>query len=60
MLGGLARPDYHLLFIPSALLCGIVAAVLSPLSLGAGAGVGSLLASAAVVDGLALNPPTEN
>jgi len=60
MVPGLARPDLQLLAIPLALLCGLLAAVLSPLSLSIGAGAGSLLAGAAVVDGIALNPPTEN
>ena len=56
--GELARPDLQLLFIPFALLTGVIAAVLSPLSMSVGAGAGSVLASLAVVDGIALNPPT--
>ncbi|NHX37262.1 MULTISPECIES: hypothetical protein [Halolamina] len=55
---GLSRPDLQLLFIPFALLSGVLAAALSPLSISVGAGAGSVLASLAVVDGVALNPPT--
>ncbi|QKY20118.1 hypothetical protein B4589_006885 [Halolamina sp. CBA1230] len=53
-----SRSDLHLLFIPLALAGGVATAVLSSLSLVVGAAVGSLLASLAVVDGLAIHPPT--
>ena len=53
-----SRSDLHLLFIPLALAGGVAAAVLTSLSLVVGAGVGSVLASLAVVDGIAINPPT--
>lgn len=58
--GDLSRPDLQLLFIPFALLAGVLAAVLSSLSISVGAGAGSVLASLAVVDGVALNPPTSD
>ena len=55
-----ARADYLLLFIAIALAAGFGWGVASPLSLGAGGAAGSVVASVAVVDGVALNPPTEN
>jgi len=42
-----------------ALVSGFLAAVLSSLPIVVGGPIGSLLASVAVVDGVALNPPTE-
>ncbi len=53
-----SRSDLHLLFIPLALAGGVVAGVLTSLSLLVGVGVGSVLATLAVVDGIAINPPT--
>lgn len=55
-----ARADFHLLFIAVALAAGFGWGVASPLSLGAGGAAGSMVASLAVVDGVVLNPPTEN
>ena len=55
-----SRPDLHLLFIPLALVSGVAAAALTSLSLVVGAAAGSLLAGVAVLDGLAINPPTGN
>ncbi|MEF8799555.1 MAG: hypothetical protein V5A56_00765 [Halolamina sp.] len=55
-----SRPDLQLLFIGLSLAGGLLAALLSPLSLSVGAAAGSLLASIAIVDGVALNPPVED
>ena len=55
----LDRWDLHLLFIPLSIAAGLLAAVLSPLSLAVGTAVGSLAAALAVVDGVAINPPTQ-
>lgn len=52
-----SRTDLQLAFIGVALFTGLLAGVFSPLSLGAGGALGSLLAAVAVVDGVALNPP---
>ncbi|AEN05660.1 hypothetical protein [Halolamina sp.] len=53
------RTDLQLAFIGVALVSGFLAAVLSSLPIVVGGPIGSLLASVAVVDGVALNPPTE-
>ena len=53
------RTDLQLAFIGIALGGGFLAAVLSSLSIVVGGAVGSLLASVAVLDGVALHPPTE-
>ncbi|GAB7095824.1 hypothetical protein JCM30237_29780 [Halolamina litorea] len=55
-----ARADFHLLFIPLALVAGLLFGIASPLSIGVGGAAGSLLAGTAVLDGIALHPPTEN
>ena len=54
-----ARTDLQLAFIGVALVSGFLAALFSSLSIVVGGGAGSLLASVAVLDGVALNPPTE-
>ena len=54
-----ARTDLQLAVIGVSLVAGLLAGLLSSLSLVVGGAVGSVLAGAAVVDGVALNPPTE-
>jgi len=53
------RWDLQLLFIGVSLIAGLLVALLSPLSIAVGAGIGSVVASLGVVDGLALHPPVE-
>ena len=54
-----SRTDLQLAVIGVSLLGGLLAGVLSSFSVVVGGAVGSLLAGAAVVDGIALNPPVE-
>jgi len=54
-----ARTDLQLAVIGVSLLGGFLVGLLSSLSLVVGGGAGSLLASVAVLDGVALNPPGE-
>ena len=55
-----SRTDLQLAVIGVALGGGLLAGVLSSLSLVVGGAVGSLLAGAAVVDSVALHPPVED
>jgi len=51
-----ARSDYLLAGMGIALVCGVAVGLFSPLSLGVSAGIGSLVASVGLADGLARPP----